>query len=58
MPIYESSESDNETAPSVKLFGRERPMRDILGRGRGIFFLSIFTFVFGRNEGKCLHWVH
>ncbi|XVF53869.1 hypothetical protein PTKIN_Ptkin05aG0134100 [Pterospermum kingtungense] len=33
MPIYES-DSDNETTPSVKLFGRERPMHEILGRGR------------------------
>ncbi|XWS37629.1 hypothetical protein CRYUN_Cryun19dG0061200 [Craigia yunnanensis] len=35
MPIYdESSESDNETTPRVKLFGRERPIHAILGGGK------------------------
>ncbi|XP_022774900.1 reticulon-like protein B9 [Durio zibethinus] len=34
MPIYESSESDNETTPRVKLFGRQRPMHAILGGGK------------------------
>ncbi|XP_022738285.1 reticulon-like protein B9 [Durio zibethinus] len=34
MPIYESSESDNETTPRVKLFGHERPMHAILGGGK------------------------
>ncbi|XP_021292402.1 reticulon-like protein B9 [Herrania umbratica] len=34
MPIYESSESDDETIPRVKLFGRERPMHAILGGGK------------------------
>ncbi|OMO57416.1 Reticulon [Corchorus capsularis] len=34
MPHYESESDDYETTPRVKLFGRERPMRDILGGGR------------------------
>ncbi|XVF09544.1 hypothetical protein REPUB_Repub07fG0103200 [Reevesia pubescens] len=34
MPIYESSDSDNETTPRVKLFERERPMHAILGGGK------------------------
>ncbi|XWS50761.1 hypothetical protein CRYUN_Cryun12cG0115400 [Craigia yunnanensis] len=34
MPIYESPESDDETTPRVKLFGRERPMHAVLGGGK------------------------
>uniref|UniRef100_A0A6N2KCE1 Reticulon-like protein n=1 Tax=Salix viminalis TaxID=40686 RepID=A0A6N2KCE1_SALVM len=33
MPIY-SSDSDNETMPRTKLFGRQRPIRSVLGGGQ------------------------
>ncbi|PNT09600.1 hypothetical protein POPTR_012G054100v4 [Populus trichocarpa] len=33
MPIY-SSDSDNETTPRTKLFGRQRPIRSVLGGGQ------------------------
>ncbi|MBA0767087.1 hypothetical protein Gotri_016042 [Gossypium trilobum] len=57
MPIYDSSsESDNEITPRGKLFGRQRPMHAILGGGKGILSISLFTypyifttFVFGNK---------
>ncbi|GAV81339.1 Reticulon domain-containing protein [Cephalotus follicularis] len=34
MPIYSSSDSDNETAPQVRLFSHQMPVRAILGGGK------------------------
>lgn len=47
MPKYESSSgSDDEPTGHGKrgrLFGRQRPMHDVLGGGKGITLLSTFT---------------
>ncbi|KAL9337582.1 hypothetical protein Peur_069351 [Populus x canadensis] len=34
MPIIYSSDSENETTPRTKLFGRQRPIRSVLGGGQ------------------------
>ena len=56
MPKYESSDSDDETTPQIKLFGRERSMHAILGGGKGILSMYSLSCFVGRkrwNEGKC-----
>lgn len=42
MPIY-SSDSDDQPATTSRLFGRERPLHQILGGGKGNFILSLLS---------------
>lgn len=52
MPIY-SSDSDDVPTPSKRLFGREKPLHDILGGGKGHysnFHFPTFFFFFAKSE--------
>lgn len=45
MPIIVSSESDDDKTGPIKLFGREKPIRELLGGGKGKCTNAYLAFI-------------
>lgn len=45
MPIILSSESDDDKTGPIKLFGREKPIRELLGGGKGNSTNAYLAFI-------------
>ncbi|GFS30369.1 hypothetical protein Acr_00g0011510 [Actinidia rufa] len=51
MPSYSLSESDDDRrTPIGKPFGRQRPIYDILGRGKGCLCVEMLPYLYERYE--------
>ncbi|KAK0586180.1 hypothetical protein LWI29_002333 [Acer saccharum] len=51
MPIYSSSsDSEPETTPVTKLFGRKRPVHAVLGGGKVLLSIETLPFLYDRYE--------
>jgi len=59
MPIIYSSDSENETTPRTKLFGRQRPIRSVLGGGQGTacFYVSNLAIVRSKTNILMLDYI-